>query len=403
MAQHEASYTVEVQGPHVEEQCQADKALLSQLLQIPKNIQNLKIEEDTPSDSEWSILGNHFSNIQDLEMDSGFNEDWNDEKLPIHWPIQRLLVASAGAEVVRSRFITEGKVKHLTLLLTNGLRFVGPSSKELVQLHRQAIERGEKEAQFLTVHKGTSEERKIELTVIPEIVAEWMNNYYGHLKSVDEGAKSRREKIPDSDKIEQNLLPKDVSTNLEKLEILENDAIDTFDRMAIALPHVVFAISTLNLRSTHGNDFAYTHEDMFPQFLPQLQTLRTLVLSVGNDFERASFVPELYLILPPNLSVLRFRGPVSLVRSEQWRNWIQSFASSDYLPNLKTLSFVLDLNYEGDNKRPVDAPDEALREARSACEELYTVVRRRGVSIEPFYDKWSDRYQILKRVDERWV
>jgi hypothetical protein len=388
------------------ERDKAEDMLLSQLRHIPNTIQNLRIEEDTPSDLEWSILGNHFSYIKELEMDTGYNESLNDQKVPLHWPIERLLISSACAELVQTRFVIEGKVKHLTLLLTSGLRFEGPTSEELMKAHHQAIERGEMESRFLIVHEGTPEERKIQISFLPELVVDWMINHNGKFETTQERTESFPDEISDLEKMQSEtpkLLPKEVSVNLETLEILENNAIDTFDRMTLALPHVVLNVSTLNLRSTYRHDFSYTNEELFPQFLSRLQLLTTFVLSVGEIFERPSLLPELYQHFPPNLTTLRFRGPISLLQSGQWSNWIQTFGSSDYLPNLKRLSFVLDIHYESKGRSPAEAPDEMLRDARLACEELYAVTRRRGVSIEPFYDTWSERVNIFKQVDQRWI
>jgi hypothetical protein len=99
------AFTVEVEGPHHAEDSNHEDDLLSQLESFPKGIQTLKIDEDTPSNTEWSLLGNHFTGIKNLEMNSGFNEELNDENMPLHWPLERLLISSAGAEVFRSPFV----------------------------------------------------------------------------------------------------------------------------------------------------------------------------------------------------------------------------------------------------------------------------------------------------------
>ncbi|OKL55423.1 hypothetical protein UA08_09329 [Talaromyces atroroseus] len=406
MARNKNLFTVQVQGPLTSDKDKVEAMLRSQLCKIPSTIQSLKIEEDTPSDLEWSIIGEHFSNIRELEMDTGYNEGFNDRNLPLHWPIERLLISSACAERVQTRFILEGKVKHLTLLLTSGLRFEGPSSEELLRAHHQAIDRGEKEPRFMTLHRGTPEERKIQVSFLPELVLDWMHDYNSRFRTTNERTDSSRGEVLISEKMDlgrQKLLPKEVSVSLDKLETLENGAIDTFHRMTLAIPHVTLNASILNLRSTIRHDLSYTNEELFPQFLCQLAELRTLVLSVGDIFQRSSLLPELYRHFPPNLTTLRFRGPISLVQSNQWDNWLQTFGSSDYLPNLKTLSFVLDLHYEDKRRRPVDAPDKMLHDARLACEEIYTVMRRKGVSVEPFYDQWSERVESFKQLDTRWI
>ncbi|KAF7585247.1 hypothetical protein BBP40_011598 [Aspergillus hancockii] len=367
--------------------------LIAQLKSIPSGITALGIEEETPSNKEWAILGSHFPNIQSLELDTGYQEMLNDEELPLHWPLERYKLSSACGELIQSPHIRQGRVNHLILLLTSGLRFEGPTTKELVSEHKKAIARGEAEAQYITVGKGTSEEKKIELTWIPDLVHKWLHNKY-------DGKEASLE--------EDNHPPPTI--NLRTLEILENDAIDTFCRMTVALPHLIENLTTLNLRSTHCLDFHFTHEGLIQQILPQLDALETLQFSVGEVFEDQSRLNSLYTWLPPNLSTLRFRGPASLIRSKEWENWIKAFESKDFLPHLKRLSFVLDLYYEPNEdtwssrkRKEKKAPEQVLDEARAACEPLYEAARQRGIVIERLYDHWSDECQILRQVDERWL
>ncbi|BAE59138.1 unnamed protein product [Aspergillus oryzae RIB40] len=152
--------------------------LISQLKSIPSDITALRIEEDAPSDKEWAILGSHFTDIQSLELESGFNEDLNDKELPLHWPLKRCQISSACGEVTRTPHIRQGRVSHLILLLTSGIRFEGPTSSELSKAHSQAIARGEEKADFITVKEGTPEERQIQITSIPELASKWMINKY---------------------------------------------------------------------------------------------------------------------------------------------------------------------------------------------------------------------------------
>jgi hypothetical protein len=386
-------FTVQVQGPHNEEDVNHKEQLLSQLKDVPKDADALRIENDTPSDVEWAVLGDHFNIVNNLEMDTGWNEELNDAKMPLHWPLQRLQISSACGEVFRSPFVLEGGVKNLILLLTSGLRFEGPTSKELCKANEEAISRGEAEARYMTVHKGTPEEKKIGLVMIPELVSQWMCEKY-----------SRQEEEPTP----SHPVPDQI--NLEKLEILENDALDTFGRMTIALPHLVENLKTLNLRSTTGLDFRFLDEGVFREILPQLTSLETLVLSIGDIFEDEQYLATLYNHLPPNLSTLRFRGPISLCsQSENWNQWVEGFASRDFLPHLKKLSFVLDLNYETqadsaaeNKKKKTTAPEGLLREAKTACDRLCAVARERGVVIEPFLDQWTKRNSYFEQVNNRW-
>ncbi|EAW25200.1 uncharacterized protein NFIA_106890 [Aspergillus fischeri NRRL 181] len=379
--------TVRVQGPSSEDQDNHKANLISQLKSIPQDTSSLRIEENTPSDKEWSILSEHFINIRDLEMNSGYDEGLNDKEMPLHWPLERLEVSSAAGEVIQTPFILQGRVKHLALIFTSGLRFEGPTNAELQRTNREAIDRGDATPRYLTVDEGTPAERKIEVTYIPELVAQWMTDKYSKPNPQVESA---------------NRPPAQVTT--DTLEIVENDALDAFCRMAVALPHVVDNLQTLTLRSTHGLDFQFARESMFVSVLPHLLNLRTLRLSVGDIFEDEQYLPNLYTKLPPNLSALYFRGPASLCQSEKWEKWIESFASKEYLPELKKLGFVLDLHYEGDKngKKEVQAPEAVLREARAACDRLYAVAKDRGITIEAMHDGWADEFEHLRQVDDRW-
>lgn len=332
----------------------------------------LLIDEDTPSDTEWALLGEHFNNVSDLQVSTGWNEELNDEKMPLQWPLQRLSISSACGELFRSPFVLEGKVKHLTLYLTCGLRFEGPTTKEFHTLHKEAVKKGDIEVRYITVHEGTPDERKIELTILPEIIHRWMRDKY----TAQQDPEAQPEYFAAED------------INLRTLEIFENDAIDTFNRLALARGHLALCLDTLNISSTRGLDFHYTPDDVFRQILPQLVELKTFVFAAGEVFTSESFLPMLYKDFPPNLSTLRFRGPVSLAKSKEWPEWIKSFEDSEYLPNLKKLSFVLDLDYEKKpddrRKKIIAASEEILREARTACDQLHAAAERRGITVEPF-------------------
>ncbi|KAE8368417.1 hypothetical protein BDV27DRAFT_122297 [Aspergillus caelatus] len=385
-------HVVKIEGAREDSESHGED-LIAQLKAIPSDVTALRIEEETPSNKEWAILGSHFTNIQSLELDSGYNEDLNDKELPLHWPLKRCKLLNACGEVTRTPHIRQGRVSHLILLLTSGIRFEGPTSSELSKAHSQAIARGEAKADYITVEEGTPEERQIQITRIPELAGKWMNNKY-------EGKNGHQLE-------EENRPPPMI--NLHTLEILENDAIDTFCRMTLALPHLIENLTSLNLRSTHCLDFQLLHESMIQHLLPQLSGLETLKLSIGEVFTDESRLLTLYQWLPPNISTLRFRGPASLTKSPDWNNWVQAFAESDFLPNLKRLSFVLDLHYEssddsfGRNKKLKTIPEHTLHEARAACEPLYEAARNRGIVIERLYDEWSDECQILRQVDDRWL
>ncbi|KAL4796687.1 hypothetical protein BDV19DRAFT_387878 [Aspergillus venezuelensis] len=90
--------------PHAEDGSDSAhrETLLAQLRDIPKDASNLSITEDTPSDTEWNILSAHFIAVRELEMSTGFNEELNDSKMPIHWPIEKMELADACGEVTKS-------------------------------------------------------------------------------------------------------------------------------------------------------------------------------------------------------------------------------------------------------------------------------------------------------------
>lgn len=357
--------TLSLKASHGNNETQSVASLAFQLQHIPNDVTAIRIEDDTPTDEEWSLLGDHFGSIRDLEMDTGWDESLNDEKMPLHWPLERLLISSACGEVFRSPFVLEGKIKHLILLLTSGLRFEGPTSDELVTMRKEAIARGDAEHEYIG-------KTKVELFNIPALAAEWMHNKYAGKEVLAPTPSPALQQI-----------------NLKTLELLENNALETFIRMAVALPHVVYNVTTLNIRSTNGCEFNTIADRMLGEILPCLEALETLTLTVGEVFDDDESLPNLYRCLPPNIAALHFRGPVSLRRCVQWRSWIDSFANPQYLPYLRSLSFVLDIDYEQredwpgrKKKRP--ASEQSLRQAKKACQELHAVAEGRGISVEPF-------------------
>ena len=364
--------------------------LQSQLQNIPRDTCYLRIDEDAPSADDWALLGSHFTSVENLELESGFNEDLRDQ-IPLHWPLQRLELRSAGAEAITTPFIQEGRVPHLSLLLTCGLRFEGPTSDELRRRNAEAIKRGDKKEEFFTVGEGTPEERKIQVTFLPTLVCDWMNE---HLCAP--GSK----KDPESD-------PPSSPINMKTLEIFENDAMDAFSRMALALPHIVSNLQTLRIRSTSGLDFHFLTEEAFRYILPTLENLKTFNLTVGEVFDDPTYLPTLYKFLPPNLTTLYIRGPTSLCRSEQWSDWLKSFESERFLPNLQRMAFVLDLHY-GDGlastgrRKSIEPPNEALEQARKACRRLCDIAQKRGIDIVDLPAEHVNAGDLFKPVDPRW-
>ncbi|KAJ5691802.1 hypothetical protein N7462_001225 [Penicillium macrosclerotiorum] len=376
---------VEVEGANYEQEPDHRRKLEEQLELIPHNATFLRVEKNTPSDTEWGILGSHFSNIQNLELIAGFDEQLNDKKMPLHWPLERLQLSDSVSELLQSHHVQAGLVSHLSLFFTSGLRFEGPTSNELNNEHKAAIGRGEAKRNIITVNEGTPDERQLEITYLPELVSNYMNRHMSDLERTIKEA-------PEG------------PFNMKSLEIWENDAIDTFNRMTMSLPHLVNNLRSLRIRSTRGLDFNYTHENAFREILPQLSNLETLNLTVGEVFEDPEYLPTLHLILPPNLKTLHFRGPASLCRSTHWPAWVQLFGSKKFLPKLQNLAFVLDLDYQEHGEPPTKkehrAPAALLYQARVACQPIYDAARRRGIQLDAM--PVEPEISVLRPVDNRW-
>ena len=381
---HTAPVVVKVEGPNNQSDPDHETRLEDQLPSVPQNAKYLRVEGDTPSDAEWKILGSHFSSVEFLQLWAGFNEDLNDKGVPLHWPLQKLEISDSVTEVLQSPFVREGRVPHLSLFFTCGLQFEGLTSHELLLENKQAIERGEIEGNFFTFDEGTPNERKVEVTYMPQLFSNHMNKIYSDLgKDLEESPSG--------------------PFNLRTLEIWENDAIDTFNQMAMSLPHLVENLRTLRIRSTSGQDFHYTDEHLFREILPRLTGLQTLVLSVGEVFQDPVYLSTIYKIFPPNLTELYFRGPSTLCESTEWQNWVQAFESKDFLSNLQKLALVLDLHYqesESSGKNEGPAPAAALYRARIACQPIYDAARRRGISVVEL--PAEPGFALLRPVDERW-
>lgn len=384
MMTHTPPAVVKVEGSTKETESDHGSRLKDQLQSIPQDKKYLCIEGDTPSDAEWKILGSHFASVEYLQLRAGFNEDLNDKGIPLHWPLQKLELSDSVSEVFQSPFVLEGRVPHLSLFFPCGLRFEGLTSHELRNEHSEAIKRGEIEGDFVTVNEGTPNERKVEIIYLPQLVSDHINNIYSDLeRGLEE--------------------PPPGPFNLRTLEIWENDAIDTFNRMAMSLPHLVDNLRTLRIRSTSGLDFHYTQEHVFRGILPQLKDLQSLILSVGDVFQDPAYLPTIYEIFPPNLTELYFRGPSSLCESTEWSKWVQAFESKDYLPKLQKLALVLDLHYEEEEsgrKKEGPAPAALLYRARIACQSIYDAARRRGISVVEM--RVEPELALLRPVDERW-
>ncbi|KAJ6503317.1 hypothetical protein C8R47DRAFT_1316561 [Mycena vitilis] len=425
------------------------KPLEAQLKTAPRDADTLHLIKDTPSDAAWDLLSDHFVSVKDLFMDSGWDERLNDEKIPLHWPLEKLTISSSCGEVCKSPWIVEGRVPHLVLYYTCGLRFEGPTTEELVQAHKEA---------------GKVAPRKpgdpISIIWVSDLADEWLKNKHAN----QEFASSSDEDGPKS--------------QLKTLEIINNDARDTLFRYILAHPNLIDPVETLNLDVSSMHDLRLAWQGVLEDVLPQLVQLRTLVLTLGDHYHDRTQLPDFFKYLPPNLRVLRFRSSVSLaVNEDVVERWVKAFADPAFLPGLERLSFVLDLvdgeeakmaleassklpgkavteaeweesrkvavteeeesnvdgaaspsdeRTEAEEKEPGEdagdgtvqaegatpaAPtirtgpsDETLARAKRACERVHRAAESRGVEVQPFTGEWNTVFAGIKRkpIDERW-
>ncbi|KAF9640997.1 hypothetical protein BFW01_g12803 [Lasiodiplodia theobromae] len=439
-------------GPQNGVKLDMSAALAPQLEHAPRDAPALTLEQETPTNEHWALLATHFSSVTDLHMDSGWNEELNDRDIPLHWPLQRLTLSSACGEVCRSPWIVEGRVPHLVLNYTAGLRFEGPTTKELCKANDEAVKEGVKE--------GPEEKGGIKITFVPDLVNEWMEKKYS--KKDDSGADAEGEKEE-----------RQPESRLRKLEIVYNDVRDMLYRYVLAHPSLIDPVQELSLIAKSKYDMSACDEQILEKVLPQLEQLRTLVLVLGDHYRDREQLPNFFKFFPPNLETLHFQSSVSLARDEVISKWAEAFQDPKFLPKLKKLSFVLDLE-DGEQERweteewerkhandadetgketetaeddtasssseesaddtpedeeqkgptagaehdaveaqemtteaapkkpPPKVSDEALATAKRACQRVERAAESRGVIIEPFMGEWRQEFTRVTKLDERW-
>ncbi|RJE25367.1 hypothetical protein PHISCL_02258 [Aspergillus sclerotialis] len=413
-------------GPNDQPNPPRPPPLAEQLMSIPRDTNILVIDNETPSDEEWALLSNHFTDVKDLTLCSGWNEYLNDN-IPLHWPLERLVINSPAGELARSPFIIEGRVKHLRFEYAMGLRFEGPGNEELIKEYEERIARGEEEE--ITTKDG------VKITYLPGLVKRWLGEKYG--VSPDEEGREP----PEEQRQGQTEAANVTNPKLETLEIIENDVHDTLIRMSLSISRVFTNVKTLHLRATNACDFHYG-EDVLHQIFPQLTGLKTLKFTLGSEYSDPKLLTELYRRLPPNLETLQFRGPAQLAKSKNWSEWVAAFQNPEFLPHLQRLSFLLDLsltqssalslerkereNQEGgpeDPKEPGTSSEtttneaiserstdeekysvstEDLRIAKRACEQIWKAAEERNIVVESFKEEFPEHYPCQKPFDDRW-
>ena len=405
-------------GPNDQPNPPRPPPLTEQLLSIPRDTSILVIDNETPSDEEWALLSNHFTDIKDLTLRSGWNEYLNDN-IPLHWPLERLVINSPAGELARSPFIKEGRVKHLRFEYTMGLRFEGPGNEELIKEYEERIAKGEEEK--ITTQDG------VQITYLPGLVKKWLGDKYG-VSPGEEGREPLEEQRQRQSEAANVANP---NPNVETLEIIENDVHDTLIRMSLSISRVFTNVKTLHLRSTNACDFHYG-EDVLHQVFPQLTGLKTLKFTLGSEYSDPKLLTDLYRRLPPNLETFQFRGPAHLAKSENWSEWVAAFQNPEFLPHLQRLSFLLDLSLtqssalsleRKERENQEDGPEnprepgasseptheeqykvstEDLRIAKRACEQVWKAAEERNIVVEPFKEEFPEDYPCQKPFDERW-
>jgi hypothetical protein len=232
---------------------------------------------------------------------------------------------------------------------------------------------------------------------------------------------------------------RDYLKGVEKLSIIENDANDLFYRLNNAAPEVKYRLKTLYLRTTNGFDL---FESPNPRLAPieagtfdgfQLFcSLKALTLVLGTKYVYEGFENVWYNI-PSSLETLHFRGSAHAIfvldniPKDGFKKWTEAMRKPEFLPNLKTFSFMLDMVatrsrkvYAAEyltldakdislnpdplviNTRDYTLRDENQNRAFEACIPLLTAARDRGIKVEKFIDPYPDYWPDLAPIDKRW-
>lgn len=180
----------------------------------------------------------------------------------------------------------------------------------------------------------------------------------------------------------------DRPSNLKKLEILGNDALETLTRIALARFHLLRGLDGLTVYSVSRHDLSEFTADPLSRFLPELINLTHLRLTLSGSAmsrltEAASRKP-FHEWLPPNLERLQFRGPASM--AWQLEEFMAAIGNPEYLPKLKYISFVLDLPeylpeiMEEEGHEAPQVTDQQLKTAIWSCCWVWARANTRGVT-----------------------
>ncbi|KAK4034291.1 hypothetical protein C8A01DRAFT_18881 [Parachaetomium inaequale] len=392
-----------IKGPG-SERVDATDSLQAVIAEVDPKTEILHITGDVPTNDEWEALGQHFTGVRFLNVATGWDENWIDDKFPLNWPIELLIIADAISERISTPAIMEGRIKHLILFFTCGLRFEGPSVKELI-----------KDAEVIFTiprKKAPDAETQAEGALSEGAVSQAEENQPADSDSATKSA-------PESDVIKvTSYADRDITfspdrgdappSEMKTLEILGNDALEMLTYIALAKFHLLTSLESLTLLSSHGNDLRHVPATLFPCFLPALDELKHFKLTLGSDVHAKILdvilgnKPYLHMILPPNIETLRFRGPVSM--TSHMDTLAAAFADdAAFLPRLKRISLLLDLP-EKASEHPKEASLEQLRAAHAACKRVLDAAAGRGVVVEAFKEPWVEEHEgLFRAVDNRWA
>jgi hypothetical protein len=142
-----------------------------------------------------------------------------------------------------------------------------------------------------------------------------------------------------------SLAPSNSTSSLQQLIIIENDACDHFIKMKTETC-LINNLVELKIESTNGCDFSHQYEEeCFGKALVQCHSLKSLDLTLHDSSEESPqehYLIELPDFFPPNIEVLRFRGPLTL--ANHLSVWRKCASDPEWLPHLKSIKFGLDVS-----------------------------------------------------------
>lgn len=392
---------IEGLGSGGQERENATHSLQAVMAEIDRDTDVLHITGDVPTNDQWETLGQHFTKVRFLKIATGWDEHWIDAKFPLNWPLELLIIADAISERITTPAILEGRIKHFVILFACGLRFEGPSVKDLLKdaepfgiLPRPKKPDAESHAERGTPKEADAANQPVEepglpdgikLYSVPKEWDQWLCNKYGGNVIVFPG---------DHDN--------DPPSAMKTLDILGNDALQMLTYIALAKYHLLASLENLTIYSS-DTDLPIV-PTMFAQFVPGLLRLKDFKMTLTGDAYarvlKGTGEPFLHAILPPGLETLRLRGPVSA--ASHLDELVAAFADPEFLPNLKRISLLFDMP-DKKSEHPKEASLEQLRAAHEACKKVLDVAAARGAVVEAFEEPWVENYpQLFREVDNRW-